>query len=488
MIDKQKQPSLSKEGGCSYLTTFTLKNSKYMKTYLNVLFVLLFSSVFASCSSTDDNSSSESIYTQYGTPFENMPAKEDAIIYQVNIRAFSESGTLKGVQDRLDDIKALGVNVIYLMPVFPVGVLKSAGGLGSPYSVKDFKAINPEFGTLENLRMLVEEAHKKNMAVILDWVANHTAWDNAWITEHPNWYQKDGNGNIVIPPGTNYNDVAQLDFNNIEMKKAMIDAMSYWVYSANIDGFRCDYADFVPQSFWTEALISLRKIKNQKILMMAEGTKVNQFAAGFDYTFGFGFFDGLKKVFGESKSAASLQDVNATEYANNYVNSQRIVRYTTNHDVNLSDGTPLELFGGKQGSITAFVVAAYMKSVPMIYNGQEIGYNRRIEFFTKNPIDWSTADAGMLAEYKKIIAFRKTSDALKKGEFKGYSSTSVSAFTMETDMEKVMVIANLTSVSVKYLVPAPIKNTAWKEAFTATTVTLMTEINLSPYQYIILKN
>jgi glycosidase len=458
-----------------------------MKLFINLFFALLFSTGLASCTSSDNNSPTPA-YQQYGTPFANMPKKEDAIIYQVNLRAFSQSGTIKGVQDRLTSIQELGVNVIYLMPIYPVGVVRSAGGLGSPYSVKDYKAVSTEFGILEDLRVLVDEAHKKNMAVILDWVANHTSWDNAWITAHPDWYQKDASGNIIIPPGTNYNDVAQLNFNNTEMKKAMIDAMSYWVYSANIDGFRCDYADAVPQSFWSEAITSLRKIKNQNILMLAEGKNVNLFNAGFDYTFGFEFYGGLKKVFSESKPTTVIQDANALEYANNYNNSQRIVRYTSNHDVNSSDGTPLELFGGKKGSVAAFLVAAYMKSVPMIYNAQEIGYAKRIDYFTKNPIDWTTADASMLAEYKKIIAFRNTSNAIKTGTYKGFSSDAVSAFTMENTTDKVLVLANLTSLTTKYIVPAALTTTAWKDAFTSTATTVTSEITLQPYQYLVLKN
>ena len=459
-----------------------------MKTYINIIFALLFTSVFAACSESDNGSTSASAYPQYGTPFEKMPQKEDAIIYQVNIRAFSEAGTLKGVQNKLTYIQELGVNVIYLMPIYPVGQVRSAGGLGSPYSVKDYKAVNTEFGTLKDLQLLVEEAHKKNMGVILDWVANHTSWDNAWITAHPDWYQKDSNGNIIIPPGTNYNDVAQLDFNNSEMKKGMIDAMSYWVYTANIDGFRCDYADNVPQNFWSEAITALRKIKNQNFLMLAEGSKVNHFTSGFDYTFGFGYFGALKKVFSEGKSATTIQDANAAEYATNYDNSQRIVRYTSNHDVNLSDGTPLELFGGKKGSIATFVVAAYMKSVPMIYNAQEVGYAKRIDYFSHTPIDWSTADLDMLAEYKKIIAFRNSSNAIKRGTYYGYSSDAVSAFTMETDTEKVLVISNLTSSTAKYTVPASISKIAWKDAFGTTAVALTSEITLQPYQYLVLKN
>jgi glycosidase len=460
-----------------------------MKSNINIAYTLILALAFISCSSSDDDAkTSDSPYTQYGTSFEKMPSKEDAVIYQVNIRAFSQAGTLKGVQERLTQIQELGANVIYLMPIYPVGKVKASGELGSPYAVQDYKAVNPDFGTLQDLQVLVEEAHKKNMAVVLDWVANHTSWDNAWITQHKNWYQQDDKGNIIIPPGTNYNDVAQLDFNNTEMKNAMIDAMEYWVYNANIDGFRCDYADFVPQTFWSDAITKLRSIKkNQTILMLAEGSKVNHFASGFDYTFGFNFFSTLEKIFKESKPATTIQDSNATEYANNYNTENRVVRYTSNHDVNLSEGTPLELFGGKKGSIATFVVAAYMKSVPMIYNGQEVGYDKRLNYFAKTPIDWTTADASMLAEYKKIIAFRNTSNAVKRGTYTGYSSDAISTFTMVKDAEKVLVLSNLTNNSVKYLVANSLKAT-WKDAITGTSVTLGAEITLLPFQYLILKN
>lgn len=457
---------------------------KIMKSNINIVFVLLLALAFVSCSSSDNDSDTNTpSYPQYGTSFEKMPKKEDAIIYQVNIRAFSQAGTLKGVQDRLTQIKDLGANVIYLMPIYPIGVEK---GIGSPYAVKDYKAVNTNFGTLEDLRTLVEEAHKKDMAVILDWVANHTAWDNAWITTHPDWYQKKEDGSIASPPG--YNDVAQLDFTNAEVRSAMIDAMAYWVYTANVDGFRCDYADFVPQTFWSEAISKLRNIKkDQKILMLAEGSKVSHFEAGFDYTFGFKFFDTLEKMFKDSEPVSVIQDANAAEYAINYNPENRIVRYTSNHDVNLAEGTPLELFGGKKGSVATFVVAAYLKSVPMIYNGQEIGYAQRIDYFSNTPINWSTADNDMLAEYKKIIAFRNSSNAIKKGTYTGYSNNAISAFTMVKDAEKVFVVSNLTNASVKYLVTNSLKG-AWKDTFTGNAVTLGSEITLAPYQYLVLKN
>jgi len=455
--------------------------------FLNILFTLCSITAFTSCSSDNDSPVITSPYDQYGTAFVNMPLPKDAIIYQVNLRAFSNEGTINGVRERLSHIQSLGANVIYLMPIYPVGVVNSVGELGSPYSVRDYKSVSTEFGTLEDLRALVDEAHSMNMGVMLDWVANHTSWDNAWITEHPDWYQQDDSGNIIAPPGTGWNDVAQLDYNKVELRKAMIDAMSYWVYNANIDGFRCDFADGVQQSFWSEAITTIRSIKKQDMLMFAEGTRRNHFEVGFDYTFGFRFFDALKKVFSEGEPATSLQNANAEEYSNNYNDDNRIVRYTSNHDVNITDGTPIDLFGGKSGSLATFVVAANMKSIPMIYNGQEIGYAQRIPFFNHTPIDWSTADADVFAQYQQIIAFRKNSEAIKRGTYNGYSSSAISAFTMKTDNETVLVLSNLTNSNVKYIVPTSLSGDSWINAFTNQSMALNTELTLSPYQYIVLK-
>ena len=460
-----------------------------MKLFFKAAFLLFLNTALVSCSDSDASPTVKSPYEQYGTAFANMPKSEDAIIYQVNIRSFSANGDLNGVRAKLADIKALGANVVYLMPIYPVGVLNAAGELGSPYSVKDYKAVNPAFGTLEDLRALVNEAHAMDMAVVLDWVANHTSFDNAWITEHSEWYQKDASGEIISPPGTNWADVAQLNFSNLDMRAAMIDAMSYWVYNANIDGFRCDAADFVPKNFWTEAVSKLRTIKeNQHIIMLAEGSRNDHFQAGFDYIFGFNFFDALKKVFGRNEPATILQDSNATEYANNYSDTKRVVRYTTNHDVNLSDGTSLELFRGANGSMAAFVVAAYMKSVPMVYNGQEIGYNQRINYFSAVPINWNNPDTNLLSQYKKIIAFRKTSNAIKSGAYTGYSTNAISAFTMQKDNETVLVLSNLTNTTTNYIIPATLATTSWKDAFTDAPANVGTQVILAPYQYLVLKN
>ena len=419
-------------------------------------------------------------FVQYGTPYSGVPDARDAAIYQVNIRQFSATRNFQGVIARLDSIRDLGVNIIYLMPVYPVGTLKA---INSPYCVKNYKGVNPEFGTLDDLRTLVAGAHTRGMAVMLDWVANHTAWDHPWIS-NKTWYKQDGSGNIVSPNG--WTDVAQLNFSNAEMRLEMINSMKYWVYQANVDGFRCDYADGPPVGFWKQAIDSLRNIKTHKLLMLAEGTRSDHYTAGFDFTFGFRYYDVLKNVFNNGATVFNLTGLNTTEYAG-ASDAQRVVRYITNHDVNSSDGTPLELFGGAAGSMAAFVTAAYMKGVPMIYNGQEVGYAQRLTFpFTGTAIDWN-GNKAMTAEYKKIMSFYNSSTAIRRGSLIVFNDANVCTFTRNSDTETVLVICNLRSNSVNYTLPGGIANSAWKNAFANDNVSLTGQISLSPYQYLVLK-
>jgi glycosidase len=421
--------------------------------------------------------------TQYGIPFQHVPDRQDATIYQVNIRAFSAQGGLQGVTARLDSIQALGVNVIYLMPTYPVG---SLNGVNSPYCVKDYRAVNPEFGNLSDLRNLVDIAHDLNMSVIMDWVANHTSWDNAWITEHKDWYLQDGSGHIVSPPGTGWNDVAQLNFSNADMRLEMIESMKYWVYAANVDGFRCDYANGPPADFWKQAIDSLRIISTHKLLLLAEGNRSDLFADGFDFTFGFNFYGKLKNIFKSSQAVTGIDALNNSEFAN-ASNGQQVVRYLTNHDVNSSDGTPLDLFGGKQGSMAAFVVVAYMKGVPMIYNGQEVGFPYRITFpFTSVNINW-TLNPDITADYKKVIAFRNQSEAIRRGQLTSYSNADICAFTKTDGVDIVFVASNLRNTAKSFTLPASVANSTWTDALSGANVSTAGHINLGAYGYVVLK-
>ncbi|WP_207494826.1 alpha-amylase family glycosyl hydrolase [Aridibaculum aurantiacum] len=421
--------------------------------------------------------------TQYGTPFANVPDRQDAVIYQVNMRAFSASSNFAGVTARLDSIKALGVNVVYLMPIYPVGTTRA---FNSPYSIKDFTAVGAEFGTLTDLRTLVDGAHTRNMAVIVDWVANHTAWDHPWIVSNKDWYMQDAAGNIISPPGMGWSDVAQLNFNNAAMRLEMIRSMKYWIYAANIDGFRFDHADGPPVDFWRQAVDSLRDISSHKLLLLAEGARNNHFTAGFDMIYGFGFFGNLKNVFNNNQPATIIDGLNNIEYTN-ATGGQQVVRYTTNHDVNGSDGTPQEVFGGIRGSMAAFVVAATMKGVPMIYNGQEVGTPFRLTFpFTSADINWNL-NPELTTEYKKIIAFRNSSAAVRRGQLVSFTNANVCAFTKEQGSEKVFVISNLRNQNISFTLPTSVANSTWIDAMSNTTVALGASISLAPYAYYLLK-
>ena len=420
---------------------------------------------------------------QYGTPFTGVPRPEDAVIYQVNMRAFSASGNFAGVTARLDSIRALGANVVYLLPIYPVGTLRA---VNSPYCVKDYQAVNPEFGSLADLRALVDGAHARGMAVMLDWVANHTSWDHPWITAHPDWYLQNAAGTILSPPNTPFTDVAQLNFNNSAMRQAMISAMKSWVYVANVDGFRCDYADAPPADFWRQANDTLRHIASHRLLMLAEGTHSNLFSSGFDYIFGFNFYGALRAVYRNGTPASYFDALNNSESAGT-TGGQQVVRYITNHDVNGSDGTPVSLFGGQTGALSAFVVAALYKGVPMIYNGQEAGMTTAITFpFTSVKVRWGQ-HADITRAYQQLLAARTASTALRTGVPTSYSTDDVCAFTKTAANEQALVIVNVRNASTSYAVPAALANSTWTDALRGGAVSLGIQLTLPPYGYLVLK-
>ncbi|WP_345055454.1 alpha-amylase family glycosyl hydrolase [Hymenobacter glaciei] len=420
---------------------------------------------------------------QYGRPFAGVPDGRDAAIYQVNMRGFSQAGNFKAVVARLDSIKALGVNVVYLMPIFPIGKLRA---VDSPFAVQNYTAVNPEFGALADLRALVDAAHQRGLAVMLDWVGNHTSFDHAWVTEHPDWYVHDAAGNMVNPI-PDWKDIAQLNWAKPEVHAAMIQALRYWVFAANIDGYRFDYADGPSQEFFTEALANLRAIPKHKLLMLAEGDKKKYYLqGGFDLCYDFGFMNVLKgDIFAKGKSVRLIDSVNTANYRKAPANA-RMLRYISNHDINAWDGTPQQLFGGQRGAMSAFVVAAYMRGVPLVYNGQEVGYAERVPFMgARKPIVW-TPNPLLTREYQRLLKFRNGSAAVRHGALASYSSDDVCAFTKTLGREQVLVLANLRNAAVNYPMPASVGTRGWRNAFGGQPAAL-DHLTLQPYQYLILK-
>ena len=448
------------------------------------IFLILSLFIFTSCEKPDNNPDTGpgNHPDQYETPFELVPATSDIVMYEINQRAFSVQGTLTGILPRLDSIRDLGVNVIWLMPIHPIGAVNS---VNSPYSVQNYLEVNPEFGTLEDLRTFVREAHTRNMAVILDWVANHTSWDNPWIV-NKSWYTQDANGNIIHPAGTNWMDVADLNFTNAEMRLEMIKAMKYWVLQANVDGYRCDAADWIPSTFWKQAIDSLRKIPNRDIIMLAEGARKDHFIAGFDLNFGWDYFGKLKNVFKDNHTTTGLVAVHQAEYTG-VPGDARVLRFTSNHDECAWDDTPLGLFGGKDGSLAAFVLTAFSGGVPLIYNGQEVGCPVKLPFFSKSPINWTT-NPDMLKAYKKIMEIRQTNPAAREVHLTNLmGGTGVLGMHKVKDQHELLVLVNTRNAPGTINIPEHLKNIAWQDGMTGEPITLTSSVNLSPFQYKILK-
>lgn len=420
---------------------------------------------------------------QYGTPYAGVPDPRDVNMYQVHIRPYSAAGNLAGVTARLDAIKALGTNVIYLMPHYPNGT-DSRSSI-SPYCIKDFKGVGAEYGNLTNLRALVDGAHSRGMAVILDWVANQTSWDHPWITQHPDWYVRDGNG--VIQPLNPFPDVAALNFSSSAMRTEMINSMRYWVLAANVDGFRCDYANNAPLDFWTQVINNLRSITTHKLLMFAEGDRLENFNAGFDMNFGDKwYYDAIRQIAGGA-SVAQVQTTTNTEYTFAGT-SQQVVRYTANHDTE-GEATPFSVFQNHAGVVVNFLVSAYMRGVPFLTSGQEVDHNQTIPWpYTSVKINWS-ANPTAAADFTKVLNFRTSSTAIRRGTMTNYSNTNVCAFTKISGSEKVVVIANLRNSTQTFVIPAALAG-SYVDAYTGAAVTLTSGAtqSLTNFQYRVLTN
>lgn len=418
---------------------------------------------------------------QYGTPYTGVPDPRDANIYQVHIRPHSASGNLASVTADLDRIRALGINVVYLMPIYPYGT--DSRSSQSPYCIKNFKTIGSEYGSLTDLQNLVNAAHSRGMAVILDWVANQTSWDHAWISQHPDYYVQ---VNGVIQQLGSYPDVAALNFNSTAMKSAMIDAMRYWIFAANIDGYRCDFVDNSPASFWTQAISNLRGISSHKLLMFAEGTFAQNYTSGFDMNFGFKWYNDALKPIHAGTSVAQIQTTTNSEYASANA-SQQVARYTANHDTETSE-TAMNVFGGHDGVIANFLVSAYMRGVPFLTSGQEADFNQVIPWpYTSVKINWSNTSAK--ADFAKILSFRNSSEAIRRGTMTNYSNTNVCAFTKTSGSEKVIVITNLRGSASTFVIPAAMAG-SFKEVYTGANINLTSgsTLTLNPYQYLVVTN
>ncbi|MFP4556385.1 MAG: alpha-amylase family glycosyl hydrolase [Bacteroidales bacterium] len=369
----------------------------------------------------------------------------NATLYEVNIRQYTPEGTFAAFEEHLPRLEELGVKILWLMPIHPIGEEERKGTLGSYYSIKDYKGVNPEFGTMDDFKNLVNKAHDLGMKVILDWVANHTAHDNHLVNEHPDWYVRDSLGNLVSP--YDWTDVVQLNYDNNELREYMLGALKFWVEEANIDGYRCDVANMVPTDFWNKAREELDNIK--PVFMLAEAEEIDLMKYAFDADYAWEFHHIMNAVAKGEKTVLDIDEYYQKEIAT-YPKGTIKMHFTSNHDENSWAATEFTRLGD---GVKTFAALKFMiPGMPLIYNGQEVGFDRMLEFFEKDEIDW-TPNPEFTEFYKKLINLKKNNTAIwasRKGgdmfRVKTSNDVNVFAFTRENENDKVFTIFNLSNL------------------------------------------
>ena len=374
-----------------------------------------------------------------------------AAIYELNLRQFSADGTLQAAMAELPRLKALGVDIVWLMPLQPIGAKNRKGTLGSYYSIRDYTAVNPEFGTLAEARAFVQAAHAQGMKVILDWVANHTAFDHPWTREHKDWYKLDAHGEIFpvtfnagTPSEEHWADVTQLNYDAPALRDAMIAAMRFWVRETGLDGFRCDVASLVPTPFWERARRELDAMK--PMFMLAESDKIELHRAAFDMTYSWDLARLFHEIGQGKAGAAELRDW-ALKEPHGFPPSAYRMRFTNNHDFNSWNGTDAELYGDNY--LPLAVLTFTLPGMPLIYDGQESRLTKRLEFFEKDPIAWKTYELHPF--YTKLLALKHAHPALAAGQYGGplalldVGNDSLFAFGRTLADDSVSVVVNVTA-------------------------------------------
>lgn len=398
----------------------------------NTFFLLLLSALLVACNQTAT------------TPEGPTNWWNDATLYEVNLRQMTNEGTFKAFEEQhLDRLHKMGVKILWFMPINPIGEKNRKGSLGSYYSVRDYKAVSPEHGSMDDFKALVKAAHNRGMKVIIDWVANHTAWDNVWVANHPDWFTHDSAGNFV-PPVPDWHDVIDLNYDNRAMRTEMINSMKFWLTEADIDGFRCDVAEEVPIDFWKEARAALDSVK--PIFFLAEGEKPFLLEA-FHATYAWELHHRLKQVAQWKEPATELKAYFA-RHDSAYPTAGISLQFISNHDENSWNGTMTESFGRNR---TNMAVASFtLPGMPLLYAGMEVDLNKRLRFFDKDTIDWEGYPLNDF--YTGLVALKKNHPSLHTGpnagqlEFHDTGNPRVLAYTRTAGPDRVHVVLNLDSV------------------------------------------
>lgn len=414
-----------------------------------------------------NNTENESVYKS--KPYVELKHPvwtKNATIYEVNVRQFTPEGTFKAFEAQLPRLKTLCVDILWLMPIHPIGVKNRKGTLGSYYAVKDYLSVNPEFGSLDDLKHLVDEIHKSGMYVIIDWVGNHTAWDNPLVTEHPDWYTRSLDGNFEPTPWYDWDDIIDLDYEKPELREYMTDALKYWVKEADIDGFRCDVAGFIPVDFWDNVRTELEKIK--PVFMLAEWEDRDMLKRAFDMTYSWSLWEKMKAVTTGGKDVGGLVEYMAHD-VNTFPRDGFRMTFTDNHDKNSWEGNQFSNFG--PGLEICMVLSSTINGMPLIYSGQEAGLDRSLQFFDKDPIVWKKHKFADI--YSKLFDLKHKNQALWNGNWGGVmvrvyndKPEHVISFYREMNKNKVLTILNFSKDPVKVTLKTNHLEDTYNELFT----------------------
>lgn len=394
----------------------------------------------------------------------HLPWTRNATIYELNVRQFTPEGTIAAAARQLPRLKRMGVTIVWVMPIQPIGAKERKGTLGSYYSIRDYRAVNPAFGTLPDFKRFVAQAHRLGMKVILDWVANHTAWDHPWATEHPDWYQRRPDGTIHGYEYDNgkeiehWSDAIGLDYRAPGVAPAMIAAMRYWIVETDIDGFRCDVAMRVPTAFWNRARAELDRVKPQFWLAEADGADLH--AAAFDMTYDWSLYNAFVDIAAGRADARALRAWLAKEKATYPPDAYRMA-FTSDHDENSWRGSDAELY---HGHLRVFaVLAATLPGMPLVYGGQEAGLDKRLKFFERDPIDWD--HYALEPFYTRLLTLKATTPALRNGaegapvELFDTGDDHLFAFRRMTNGQGVTVAANFSDQPRSLTLPGDVRPT-----------------------------
>jgi len=367
---------------------------------------------------------------------------EQGNVYEVNTRQYTPEGTFKAFEQHLDRLKEMGVQTLWFMPINPISQKDRKGKLGSYYAVSSYTAINPEYGTMDDWKALVKEAHAKGFKVIIDWVPNHTGADHPWLTTHPDFYVKDSTGKPAV--AFDWDDVRQLDYQNPEMQDSMIASMRYWITNSDIDGFRCDVAWNVPGEFWKKCIEQLKQTK-RSLFFLAEGEKPYLVQNGFDAFYPWEEFHMMVKVAKGERPAFALDSIQ-NKYDTTYFPQSLALYFTSNHDENSWNGTEYEKYDG--GAKTFAVFCCTWHGIPLIYSGQELPNHKRLKFFDKDQIDWNDR-IELHNFYKSLLELKSNNKALHSHaevfELTTGHDEKIFSYLCVNDSCKVLVLLNLSS-------------------------------------------